>query len=100
MRSVLLVGLMLVAGGAHAQLAPWWTSAGGGTRCVESRMSPADRIEQIRGNRLVPEVREYGPRGAPFMVQVSGGEWTWTYYRSEGICEIELQGQRPAAHLR
>jgi hypothetical protein len=98
-RWFVFVLLALAAGRASAQQ-PWWTTAGNFTRCIESRWSPADRIEEIRGSRLRPEVREMGPAGAPHTVEVSGGEWTWTYYRTLEACERALRAGAAPSHLR
>jgi hypothetical protein len=78
----------------------WWTTDSSGRDCMVSRWSPAERMDEITGNRERPDVREYGPAGAPNRVEVMSRRTVWTYYRTEADCKAHLEGERPASRLR
>ena len=69
----------------------WYGVSQGRDKCIESPMSPADRIDVIKSSGITPLIRESRSGGQLSAVEVSADdgryETTWKFFKSKAECE-------------
>lgn len=69
----------------------WYGVSQGRDKCIESPMSPADRIDVIKSSGITPLIRESRSGGQLIAVEVSADdgryETTWKFFKSKAECE-------------
>lgn len=69
----------------------WYGISQGRDKCIESPMSPADRIDLIKSAGITPRIRETKSSGQLTAVEVSADdgryETTWKFFKSKAECE-------------
>lgn len=72
----------------------WYGVSQGRDQCIESPMSPADRIDVIKSAGITPRVRETNSGGQLTAVDVSADdgryETTWKFFKSKAECERKM----------
>ncbi len=72
----------------------WYGVSQGRDRCIETPMSPADRIEVIREAGIAPRIQETNADGRLSVVEISavegGYETTWRFFKNKANCEQTL----------
>lgn len=76
----------------EAQVASaWYGVSQGHAECIESPMSPADRIDVIKSAGITPRIQETNSGGQLTAVEVSADdghyETTWKFFKSKADCE-------------
>lgn len=77
----------------------WYGVSHGRDRCIESPMSPAQRIDLIKEAGIMPRVRDTASNGKLTAVEVSavdsGYETTWRFFKNKNDCERTLASSAP-----
>jgi hypothetical protein len=72
----------------------WYGVSQGRDKCIESPMSPADRIDVIKSTGIAPRIRETNSGGKLTAVEVSADdgryETTWRFFKSKEECERSM----------
>ena len=96
-------GALVQAEAARAASA-WYGVSQGRDQCIESPMSPADRIDVIRSAGIMPKTRETISNGQVALVEISADdgrhETTWRFFKSKIECERTLPSSSPDAKYR
>lgn len=79
---------------AERAASAWYGVSQGRESCIESPMSPADRIDLIKSAGVSPRIRESNTDGRLSAVEVTavngGYESTWKFFKSKSECERTL----------
>lgn len=77
----------------------WYGVSQGRDKCIESPLSPAQRIDLIKEAGIKPSIRDTTSNGKLAAVEVSaldrGYETTWRFFKNKNDCESSLVSSTP-----